>query len=242
MTDASKATDFAEPAVVAEADGGFSLTLDGKPLKSPAGAAIRTRHRAFAEALAAEWLGVLVRGKAAKVDFDKVPLTRIVGTALDRIPAKRTAVIDELLAHAETELLCYRADKPRDLVARQTALWQPLLDWLALAYDARLETHTSLLPPEQPAASLAALRGALAGFDDLKLAGLGVAVAATGSLAIGLALADGRIDASAAFDAAELDSLYQIGRWGDDPVLIAKHTSIREELADAQRFFRLALG
>ncbi len=242
MSDASIAAGFAEPAVVAEADGGYSLTLDGKPLKSPAGAVIRTRRREFAEALAAEWTGVLARGKAAKVDFDKVPLTRIVGTALDRIPAKRAAMIDELLAHAETELLCYRADKPRDLVARQTEIWQPLLDWLALAYDARLETHTSLLPPEQPAASLAALRGALAGFDDLKLAGLGVAVVATGSLAIGLALADGRIEAPAAFDAAELDSLYQIGRWGDDPVLIAKHAAIRKELTDTQRFFRLALG
>ncbi len=238
----SDAGGFAEPAIVAEADGAFSLTLDGKALKTPGGAMILTRRREFADALAAEWTGVLVRGKAAKVDFDKVPLTRIVGTALDRIPAKRAAVIDELLAHAETELLCYRADKPRDLVARQTEIWQPLLDWLALAYDARLETHTSLLPPEQPAASLAALRGALAGFDDLKLAGLGVAVVATGSLAIGLALADGRIDAPAAFDAAELDSLYQIGRWGDDPVLIAKHASIRKELSDTQRFFRLALG
>ncbi len=242
MTDAGKAAGFAEPAIVAEADGGYSLTLDGKPLKSPAGAAIRTARREFAEALAGEWTGVLVRGKAAKVDFDKVPLTRIVGTALDRIPVKRDAMIDELLAHAETELLCYRADKPRDLVARQTALWQPLLDWLALTYDARLETHTSLMPPEQPAASLAALRGALAGFDDLKLAGLGVAVAATGSLTIGLALADDRIDALAAFDAAELDSLYQIGRWGDDPVLMAKHASIRKDLSDTQRFFRLALG
>ncbi|MBI3506293.1 MAG: hypothetical protein HY059_15760 [Proteobacteria bacterium] len=242
MTDAAKAAGFAEPAVASDPDGGYSLTLDGKPLKSPAGAVIRTRHLAFAEALAAEWTGVLPRGKAAKIDFDTVPLTRIVGTALDRIPARRAAMIDELLAHAETELLCYRADKPRDLVARQTALWQPLLDWLALTYDARLETHTSLLPPEQPAASLAALRSALAGFDDLKLAGLGVTVAATGSLAIGLALADGRIDAPAAFDAAELDSLYQIGRWGDDPVLMAKHAAIRKDLSDTQRFFSLALG
>ncbi|MBL8834051.1 MAG: ATPase [Rhodospirillales bacterium] len=242
MSGAKKAVEFAEPAVVAEADGGFSVELDGKPLRSPAGAAIRTRHRAFAEAIAAEWTGVLSRGKGARVDFDKVPLTRIVGTALDRIPAKRDAVIDEMLAHAETDLLCYRSDQPRDLVARQVAVWQPLLDWLALTYDARLETHTSLQPPEQPAASLAALRCALAGFDDLKLAGLGVAVATTGSLALALALADGRIDADAAFEAAELDTLYQIGRWGDDPVLTAKHAAMRRDLADTQRFFRLALG
>ncbi len=241
MSEATKAAGFAEPAVV-DSDGRFTVALDGKPLKSPAGIEIRTARRAFADAIAAEWTGVLPRSKSPKIDFDRVPLTCIVGTALDRIPAKRDAVIDELIAHAETELLCYRSEQPRDLAARQAAVWQPLLDWLALAYDARLETHTTLLPPEQPAASLAALRKALVGFDDLKLAGLGVVVAATGSLTVGLALADGRIDAEAAFAAAELDTLYQIERWGEDPVHAAKHVAIRKDLADTQRFFRLALG
>jgi chaperone required for assembly of F1-ATPase len=242
LSEAPKAAGFAEPTVIADKDGRFSVALDGKPLKSPAGIEIRTARRAFADALASEWTGVLPRSKSPKIDFDRVPLTCIVGTALDRIPAKRDAVIDELIAHAETELLCYRSEKPRDLAARQTQVWQPLLDWLSLSYDARLETHTTLVPPEQPAASLDALRKALAGFDDLKLAGLGVVVAATGSLTIGLALADGHIDATAAFAAAELDTLFQIERWGEDPVHAAKHAAIRKDLTDTQRFFRLALG
>ncbi len=242
MSEASKAAGYAQPAVVAGADGRFTVTLDTKPLKSPAGIEIHTDRRAFADAIAAEWSDVLPRSKSPKIDLSRVPLTCIVGTALDRIPAKRDAVIDELIAHAETELLCYRSEMPRDLAARQAQVWQPLLDWLALSYDARLETHTTLVPPEQPAASLDALRKALAGFDDLKLAGLGVVVAATGSLTIGLALADGHIDADAAFAAAELDTLFQIERWGEDPVHAAKHATIRKDLTDTQRFFRLALG
>jgi chaperone required for assembly of F1-ATPase len=242
LSEAAPAAGFAEPTIVDGPGGSFGIALDGRPLKSPAGAEIRTDRRAFAEALAEEWTGVLPRAKSAKVDFDRVPLTRIVGTALDRIPAKRDAVIDELIAHAETELLCFRSNRPRDLAARQASVWQPLLDWLALAYDAPLTTHVSLVPPDQPATSLAALRRALAGFGDLKLAGLGVVVAATGSLALGLALADDRIDADAAFAAAELDGLYQIERWGEDPALTAKHAAIRRDLHDTQRFFRLALG
>ncbi len=230
---------FAEPAVVAEGTG-FTVALDGKKLKTPAGTVVSVAKRAFAEAMAAEWTGVLPRTKGAKVDLDRVPLTRIASTVIDRLPSRRAAVIDELLAHAETELLCYRALEPRELARRQTEIWQPILDWLALAYDARLETHTTMLPADQPPESLAALRGALESFDDWKLGGLGLAVAASGSLAVGLALADGRLDADAAFAAAELDSTYQIERWGEDPALTARHAAIRRDLSDAHRFFTLA--
>jgi chaperone required for assembly of F1-ATPase len=219
---------------------GFTVTLDGKRLKTPAGSVIAVARREFAEALAAEWTGVLPRAKGAKVNLDRVPLTRIAGTVIDRLPSRRSAVIDELLAHAETELLCYRALEPRELARRQSAMWQPILDWLALAYDARLDTHTSMLPADQPPESLAALRRALEGFDDWKLGGLGLAVAASGSLAIGLALADGRLDAEGAFAAAELDSTYQIERWGEDPALAARHAAIRRDLTDAHGFFALA--
>jgi chaperone required for assembly of F1-ATPase len=89
---------------------------------------------------------------------------------------------------------------------------------------------------------LAALRKALAGANDLELAGLGVAVDAAGSLVIGLALAQARIDAAQAFAAAELDAAYQAERWGEDPVLLAKHAAIRGDLAVCERFFALARG
>jgi chaperone required for assembly of F1-ATPase len=236
------AAGFAEPAIEAADPDGFGLALDGKQLKTPAGAPVRVPNRAFAEALVAEWRGVVPRGKVQKIDFDKVPLTRIVGTAIDRLPAKRDAVIDEFLAYAETDLVCFRTELPRDLAKRQHAFWQPLLDWLALTYDARLETHLAVAAPAQPTASIAALRRALAARDDLWLAGLGVAVGAAGSLTIGLALAEGRLDANGALEAAELDALYQIERWGEDPVHTAKHAAIRADLVVCERFFTLARG
>jgi len=239
LSEARAALAFAEPSVETLGQG-YGVALDGVALKTPAGTVLQVPTRAFADALAAEWRGVLPRGKFAKFDFDKVPLTRIVGTARDRIAPQRDAVIDELVAYGETDLVCYRVAQPRDLAARQLGLWQPLLDWLALAFDARLEAHMAVAAPPQPAASLAALKNALRGFDDLKLAGLGVAVGACGSLAIGLALAEGRLDANAAFEAAELDALFQIERWGADPVHRAKHAAILADLAVCERFFALA--
>ncbi|MCM0021713.1 MAG: hypothetical protein NBV67_17100, partial [Tagaea sp.] len=131
---------------------------------------------------------------------------------------------------------------PAELAARQTKTWQPLLDWLALAYDAPLIVSHAIAAPAQPPSSLAALRKALAGMDDLKLAGIGVAVAVTSSLAVSLALADGKLDAKGAFDAAELDASFQIERWGEDSEAAARRAAIRAELVVAERFFTLARG
>ncbi len=234
-------TAFAVPSVVALADA-YGVALDGTPVRTPAGAAIAVRTQAFAQALADEWQDVVPKGKFAKIDFARVPLTRIVGTAIDRIAPQRDAIIDALLDFAETDLVCYRVAQPRDLAARQNAHWQPLLDWLAHRYDARLETHLAVVGPPQPEASLKALRKALEAANDLELAGLGVAVDAAGSLVIGLALAQARIDAAQAFAAAELDAAYQAERWGEDPVLTAKHAAIRDDLAVCERFFALARG
>lgn len=241
MSTTETQTAFAIPSVVALGDA-HGVALDGTPVRTPAGAAIAVPTQAFAQALADEWHGVVPKGKFAKIDFARVPLTRIVGTSIDRIGPQRDAIIDALLDFAETDLVCYRVEQPRDLAARQIAHWQPLLDWLAHRYDARLETHLAVVGPPQPEASLAALRKALEGATDLELAGLGVAVDAAGSLVIGLALAQGRIDAAQAFAAAELDAAYQAERWGEDPVLTAKHAAIRDDLAVCERFFALARG
>ncbi len=232
---------YAVPSLLVRGDGSYGVALDGKPLKTPAGSEIAVRPKPLADAIVEEWRGVIPRAKAPRVDFSKLPLTRIVGTAIDRLPPKRDAVLDELLAHAETELLCFRAPEPPALIERQAAVWQPLLDWLALAYDAPLVVaHGTISAPEHPLQSLAALRKALSAMDDLKLAGLGVAVAATGSLVVSLALADGKLDAAAAFDAAELDETFQIERWGEDWEATAKRDRTRDELIVAERFFALA--
>jgi chaperone required for assembly of F1-ATPase len=232
---------YAEPSLLVRGDGAYGVALDGKPLKTPVGSEIAVRPKKLAEAIVEEWRGIIPRSKAPKIDFSKLPLTRIVGTAIDRLPPNRDAMLDELLAHAETELLCFRAPEPPALIERQAAVWQPLLDWLALAYEAPLiVAHGTIAAPEHPPQSLAALRKAMAAMDDLKLAGLGVAVSATGSLVVSLALADGKLDASGAFDAAELDETFQIERWGEDWEAADKRARTRNELIVAERFFALA--
>jgi chaperone required for assembly of F1-ATPase len=211
--------------------GAFAVRLDDKPLKTPTGKPVVVPWQGLAEAIAAEW-----REQGAKPNLAGLTMTRIAATALDRIPSRRAGVLDELVGYAETELVCHWADSPADLVARQQATWQPLLDWLAQQFDAPLAVTSGVLPRAQAETSLQALRRALERLDDFSLAGLSVAVASSGSLVIGLAVLEGNIGAAQAFDAAELDASYQIEQWGEDSIATQRRAELRAELETAAKF------
>ncbi|HJS30688.1 MAG TPA: ATP12 family protein [Alphaproteobacteria bacterium] len=220
---------------VAVAGDGFAVTLDGKTLTTPAGTPIVAPTRALATAIAAEWAS-----QSDRIRFETAPLTRIASTALDRVAARRAELRRELAAYGETELVCHRAERPPDLVARQRAAWQPLVDWLADRFDVRLVSTQGVVARAQPQASLAALARALEAYDDWRLAALSVAVGAAGSLAIGLALVESRLDPGQAFEAAELDASYQIEAWGEDRESMRRRAEVRADLESAARFIALA--
>lgn len=212
----------------------FVVMLDDKPLRTPLGTTIAVPSRPLADAIAAEW-----GQQAAMLDLERCPLTRIAGTALDLIPRQREQVVAELAAYGETELVCHRAERPPDLVARQKTLWQPLVDWIMTRFDAHLAVTAGILPHAQPRAALAALERAIEGNDHWRLAALALAVHAAGSLVIGLALCDGRLDAEGAFDAAELDATFQIESWGEDAEATVRRATVRGDLGAAAKFVGL---
>jgi chaperone required for assembly of F1-ATPase len=207
------------------------VLLDGRPLRTPARLALALPSAALAEALAAEWQaqGEVVRPHA-------MPLTRLASTAQDRMPALRRAAIEEAVDYARTDLLCYRAAQPIDLVERQQHGWQPLLDWAAEAHGARLAVTTALTPAAQPDAAVARLRAAVEGFADWPLVGLHALTTALGSLVLGLAVAGRRIDAAEALSASLLDELFEIERWGRDAETEQRHDALRRDVDAAAAF------
>jgi chaperone required for assembly of F1-ATPase len=226
----------ATPATVREGDTGFWLDLDGKALKTPAGLELRLPTRALAEAVAGELGG---SPEKALRNFTAIPNLRFAATALDRVAAAREATIDSVAAYGEADLLCYRAEEPLDLAAREQAAWQPLLDWAATRHGAPLACATGIgYMPQQPS-SLAALRKAVAAQDDMTLTGLAMAVQITGSLVLGLALLEGRIDADDTFTLAELDETYQIEKWGEDAEAADRRAHRRRDLSEAAAFLCL---
>jgi chaperone required for assembly of F1-ATPase len=206
-----------------------------RAIVTPKGTSMTVPTAALAAAIAAEWPDQ----PQAKVDPRRMKLTRVAASALDLVRPQRGRVIAELVAYAETELMCHRADSPPKLVARQEAAWQPLLDWLHARFDAPLAVTHGVLAHKQPPASLATLTRALERLDDFRLAALSLGTTASGSLVIGLALIDGHLDAASAFDAAELDATYQIEQWGEDREATARRAEVRDDLETVARFVTL---
>lgn len=213
------------------------MLLDDRPLATPAKAAQLLPTRALAEAVAAEW-----RAQGERIKPAEMALSQFVNTAIDRVAPDPAAVIEGLIAYAGTDLVCYRAEAPVELVERQHRLWQPLLDWLQARHGAALAVHRGMLPGPQPEAALAALRRHLAALDPFRLTALDAAARMAGSVVIGLALLEGRLQPEEAFALSQLDETFQIEQWGEDAEAARRRSSIRAEMALIHRFLQLARG
>ncbi len=224
---------YTEVAVAGQA-GGLVVTLDGRPIKTPAKAVLAVPARALAEAVAGEW-----RAQGDEVRPREMPMTRLASTAIDRVARHRAEIVDAVTAYGANDLVCYRAEQPTVLVARQQAGWQPLLDWLARRHGVRLAVTAGIVPVGQSEAALARLRRLVADFDDFPLAALQSATAATGSLVIALALLDGVVDTGAAFEASQVDETFQTEQWGEDAEAAEARAALARDLADAARFMTL---
>lgn len=230
---------FYKETAVDAGDGGFRVLLDGKPMRTPAKAVLVVPTRALAEAIAGEWAGV---PEKEEIKTGLLPLTRLAATGLDRVPGQREQVIDDTAKYAGSDLLCYRASAPSSLVERQRNTWQPLLDWAAERYGARLAVVEGMSFVTQPAEALGALRAAVAAHGDMALSSLYNLTHIAGSLVVALAVAERRLTAEEAFAAAQLDDLYQIERWGDDPIAIEQRAGVRKDIAAGSRFLELLEG
>ena len=220
-------------------EGGHAILLDGRPMRLPGGAVLRVGPRPLAEAIAAEWQAA-GRGRDGEMGFADTPLTRLAGTAQERIAPDPGPTVAAIAAYGESDLLCYRADFPPALAEAQHRAWQPWLDWAALRHDAVLRVTIGIMHTAQDTQALAALRAAVARADAHRLAGLGLAVPATGSLVLGLALAEGAISAEDAAAAAALDELFQARQWGEDAEAAARRARVGADIALAARYMSLA--
>jgi chaperone required for assembly of F1-ATPase len=229
---------FWDSVSIEPSDGGYTVLLDGKPMHLPGGAVLTVEAETLAHAIAEEWREA-GGGKGGEMSFANTPLTRLAGTAQQRIAPDPAPIIDAIARYAESDLLCYRAETPRELVARQTQAWQPWLDWAAQTYGAPLRVASGIAYVKQHRGSVAALRSAVAVLDIPALAALGIAVPALGSLVLGLAIAEGRLDAGTAHALGVLDELFQAEAWGEDAEAAARRAAIAADVALAVRFLQL---
>ncbi|CAA6605240.1 Chaperone required for the assembly of the mitochondrial F1-ATPase [Rhodospirillaceae bacterium LM-1] len=225
---------FYKEAAAGSADGGFTVLLDDRPLRTPKGHPLILPTLALAEAIASEW-----KAQGERIEPETMPQMQVAATAIDRVAAERAAMHESLMRYCETDLLCYRAAHPADLAKRQAETWQPVLDWAALNLDAPLMMTEGLAPIEQPAQALKAIGAQLERYDHWRFTALSVTASASGSLLLALALVEGHLDASGVIAASQLDESYQQELWGADEEAQERQQALAQEIKAAWRFITL---
>lgn len=215
-------------------EGGFTVRLDARAVRTPARAPLVLPTFALAQAVAAEW-----QAQEGTVKPATMPMTRMANSAIDKVAPQFDAVVDIVAAYGGTDLLCYRATAPAALAARQAAAWDPLLDWAARTLGAPLAVTAGVIPCAQPDASLARLSDAVRAEGPFRLSALHDLVAISGSLILGLAVARGRLTPDAAFDLSRIDESWQAELWGADDEATESEAVRRAGLLEAGRFYAL---
>ncbi len=210
------------------------ILLDGKPIRTPAKRYLQLPNLALAEAIAAEW-----DAQRERVDPATMPLTRLANSAIDGIAERQGEVRADIARYAGSDLVCYRAEQPAQLVAQQAAAWDPILAWARDALGAPLNFATGIIPLAQPDAATAAVAAALEEHDAFALAAVHVITTLMGSALLAIAHAHGRISAEAAWAAAHVDEDFQISQWGEDSEAKARRDRRWTEMAAASRMLAL---
>ena len=220
-------------AVERKADG-WRIELDGRPVNTPARAALLVPGEALAEAIAEEW-----RGVGEKLDPRTMPLTGLANAAVDRVNPDKSAFARDLARYAEADLACYRAEGPRALVERQAEAWDSLLAWARRRFDVDFVTTSGLVHVPQPRATVERLSHAVASLDAFQLAALSPLVTIGGSLVAALAVVEKALPADQAWAAVSIDERWQLEQWGSDAEAELALENRQRDFLAAARFLEL---
>lgn len=206
-----KAKRFWKTVSVTQSANGFGIALDDRPVRTPAKRALTVPTRTLAEAVAAEW-----EAQEAAINPGTMPFTRTANSALDKVAVQKAEVADMLAEYGDADLLCYRATHPEALVARQAAVWDPMLDWAEAALGARLQARAGVMHVPQEADALAVLRARVHAFDVFELAAFHDLVSLSGSLILAFATVAQTHSPKAIWMISRLDEIWQAEEWGQD--------------------------
>jgi chaperone required for assembly of F1-ATPase len=212
--------------------GGFAVLLDGRPLRTPAKTPLILPSPALADMVAAEWAA-----QGEVIDPESMPATRAANAAIDKVTGQFPEVAAMLAAYGDTDLLCYRAEAPAELVAEQARAWDPLLDWAARRYGVRFAVTAGVMPATQPPETLATLAARVHRLTPFQLTAFHDLVALSGSLVIALAVTENHDTPDSLWQASRIDEDWQARQWGADDEARQQAARRRDAFLQAAKFF-----
>ena len=226
---------FYEEVAAQPVAGGWQVQLDGRPMKTQGGRPQLVPNAALGAMLAKEWAA-----QGEEIDPQGFAARDLVDYALDVVARDKAAAVDRLLAYAETDTLCYRADPDEPLYRRQQAEWEPVLAAFEEAEGVAMERASGVMHRPQRGETMQALRRALADAGPIELAALEQVASLAASLCIARLAADERQDPQALWRAANLEEDWQVELWGSDAEAEARREDRKARFLGAVALLRAA--
>jgi chaperone required for assembly of F1-ATPase len=221
---------FYKQSGVGVVDNGFTVTLDGRPTRTPGKVPVVVPSAAIATAMAEEWAA-----QGEDVDAQTMPTVRLINSALESGEAMVPAFRDEIVKFAGNDMLLYRADTPRELVAAQEALWDPALVKLARHFGVKFQPTVGITHQPQPASTLARLAESLEGEGLFVMTALVSITGLTGSGLLAIGLWHELFTPDEVWAAAHVDEDYQSDLWGAVDEAVKRRQTRRVEFDAAVR-------
>ena len=223
---------FYKTAEPGTAPGGYVVRLDGNPARTPLKNVLLLQSQPLAAAIALEWAA-----QGEEIRPTTMPLTLLANTMIDKVRGHdRAAMNAEILKYGGSDLICYFATHPADIVRLHQERWLPLIQWMKEKYGIILETVSGIKYHQQPKESLESLKKVIEGLDAAEFTVVQSAAATTGSVAIGLAILEEKLSPDEAYKTACVDEIYQLKTWGEDAVAQERLDITRSELNTIARF------
>lgn len=226
---------FWKDTTVVTIEEGFTVLLDGRNVRTPAKALLVVPTETMAEQIRLEW-----DAQEGEIDPNVMPFTRGANAAIDKVSVQHAEVADMLAEYGDSDLICYRASYPQELVTQQAEAWDPIIEWLHNSYGARLETRSGVMPIPQNKAVLDRLRERVHRFDNFELSAFHDLVSLSGSLALGFAATESLHTPNALWELSRIDESFQITQWGEDEEAKRVADIKRRSFVHAFDFFHMA--
>ena len=203
----------------------FCVMLDKRILKTPLKRELVLPNLNLAQEIVKEW-----DQDSKNINTESMIFYGLISTSLDKIIDDKNLYINDVLDYIDTDLICYRAENPKELVELQKNKWDPIILLIEKYIGIKVRVFEGVLPKAQHATVHYRLNNLINQFDIFEIAVLHRITNITGSIFLSLCVLKKDISKNEVFELSFLDEFWQAENWGFDEETSKKRKEISIEL------------
>ena len=203
----------------------FQIMLDERILQTPLKRELVLPNLNLTQEIVKEW-----DQHSKNINTESMIFYSLISTSLDKIIDNKNLYINDILDYVDTDLLCYRAENPKELVELQKNKWDPIILLIEKYIQTRVRVFQGVLPKKQHSTVHVRLNNLINQFDIFEISALHRLTNITGSIFLSLCVLKKDISKNEVFELSFLDELWQAENWGFDEETSQKRKEISIEL------------